>query len=716
MSGRRTRRRAVIQRMVVGSLLALAAVLLAPSVAAQPEVEANDAINATWQASGGENGPLGPRQGDVYRVGDGFAQDFARGKIFFTPQTGAHFVQGAILEKYESLGGPADGDLGFPTIDESPGRAPGSLNVTFSAPDNPVIFFTPETGARVVRGAINAAWDRLGGSTGVLGVPAEDEVYHGDLVSQKFTGGELTYNLEEKTFTTVPPEVAGQLEGLAVPDDPVSAINAARRAAGGPLGPLGKAEGPPEPIGANGLVQKFAGGKIFYTPETGARVLTGQLLQKYESVGGPAGDLGFPISGETDGGFATESRMARFAAEDGPVIFWTPDHGAVIVRGAMAAAWDRLGGAAGPLGAPTADQSENGDVITQTFTGGNVSWNRTTNTFTTEPAELADQLSGLEVPGYAGSESTAGPAAADTDDEGRFAGSWWWLLALIPLLVLIALVLFAVLRRRRGGGEDPFADDYDADDEEFGGEPEASYDGEGTPQPVPADEAARLFGDRYAQEGLGALAPHSEPSLPEVDPWSAPIQGSRAGAFGPAASAGAVGAAATGQGFTAPAPEAGPDFGVEHDVVGAPPGTAAEPETAAEAPMSAVPDRGAFDTGTFEDDENPDDVDTAPTRVIPEPQAPPRRDPLRDTGRHARIEDDEDEPQMLRTAFVLADPNAGDEPPEGYPVKASASAGRFWAPGDPGYAEVQPEIWFATAELAQANGFQPGGEAGSEDE
>ena len=160
---------------------------------------------------------LGPKDGGVYPVGDGFGQNFAGGKIFFTPATGAHIMQGAILEKYESLGGPADSDLGFPTIDEGPGRAPDSRNTTFSAPDKPVIFLTPDTGARVVRGPINAAWDKLGGSAGVLGVPAEDEAYRGDVITQKFTGGELSYDAQAKTFTTVPPDLAGQLDGLRSP-------------------------------------------------------------------------------------------------------------------------------------------------------------------------------------------------------------------------------------------------------------------------------------------------------------------------------------------------------------------------------------------------------------------------------------------------------------------------------------------------------------------
>ncbi len=44
------------------------------------------------------------------------------------------------------------------------------------------------------------------------------------------------------------------------------------------------------------------------------------------------------------------SRIATFGAADKPVIFWTPDFGAVIVRGAMNAAWDKLGRSGGGTG------------------------------------------------------------------------------------------------------------------------------------------------------------------------------------------------------------------------------------------------------------------------------------------------------------------------------------------------------------------------------
>jgi uncharacterized protein with LGFP repeats len=647
MIGRHTRRTTMMGRMAAGLLAVATALVVAPVAAAQPEADANAAITAAYDASGGPGGPLGPKQGEVYKAGEGFAQNYTGGKMFFTPATGAHFMQGAILEKYESLGGPADGDLGFPTIDEGPGRAPESRNATFSASDKPVIFWTPGTGARLVRGPINAAWDKLGGSSGTLGVPADDETYRGDVVSQKFTGGELSYNLRDKTFTTVPPDLAGQLAGLEVPDDPNSAINAARRSAGGALGPLGAAEGPPYPIGKDGLGQNFAGGKIFYSPASGAKVVTGQVLAKYESVGGPEGDLGFPTTSEVDGGLPTESRMTTFAAQDKPVIFWTPDYGAVIVRGPMNAAWGKLDAAKGPLGAPIADQTEDGDVVQQRFSGGVVSWDRSTGKFSTEPANLAAELSDLQVPGQQTPEKPDASQASDSDGDPWFSWSWWWLLALVPVLLLIALVAFTTMRNRRGNtGDDRFgydADPYGGDrfDDGFGSDVDRVYNAVGareTPSATDDDYSAATFGDRYASEGLGAVTPPMTP----LNPWEAQR----------------------------------------------------DPEDEPEQTDAA---------DHLEDsDEDPDAVDTAPTRVETLAERPVERDPLTDTGRHARIE--LDEPEATRTAFRLPVGDS-DEAPEGYPIKADTQSGRYWAPGSAGYDDAHAEIWFSSEEFAVTNGF-----------
>lgn len=165
---------------------AVVTVLLAPVVTASPTGDADDAITAAWHKAGGDNSVLGAKKGEVYPLGDGFAQNFASGKLFFTTATGAKLLYGPVLGKYESLGGPVNSDLGFPIIDEVPGLAgPDSRVSIFAASDNPVIFWTPDHGAFVVRGALNAAWDKLGSSAGVLGVPVADESFDGEVIDRK---------------------------------------------------------------------------------------------------------------------------------------------------------------------------------------------------------------------------------------------------------------------------------------------------------------------------------------------------------------------------------------------------------------------------------------------------------------------------------------------------------------------------------------------------
>ena len=112
MSWLRTLLGTVTRRAGMGLAMAAAVVLLAPIASATPESDADAAINGAWEAGGGATGPLGPKDGGVYPVGAGFGQNFAGGKVFFTPDTGAHIMQGAILDKYMSLGGPADGGAG----------------------------------------------------------------------------------------------------------------------------------------------------------------------------------------------------------------------------------------------------------------------------------------------------------------------------------------------------------------------------------------------------------------------------------------------------------------------------------------------------------------------------------------------------------------------------------------------------------------------------
>jgi uncharacterized protein with LGFP repeats len=664
----------VAMAMVFGPCTAL----LAPVAAASPLGDADNAITAAWKEAGGDNSDLGAKQGECYAAGQGFAQDFVHGKMFFTPATGPRSMTGPILDKYEALGGPAASDLGFPTMNEARGLAgPESRVSTFSASDKPLIYWTAAHGAFVVRGAINAAWDKLGSSGGALGVPVSDETYDGEVATQAFSTGRVSWNRLTKAFTTDPPDLASQLTDLQVPIDPTAAINMAWRAAGGPSGPLGAKQGDPSPVGGDGLVQNFAGGKVFFSPATGANAVETDILAKYEVLGGPGGNLGFPIANEADGGVKPASRIVPFAAADKPVIFWTPNHGAFVIRGAIKAAWDKLGGGAGKLGAPLGDQTANKDVLTQKFTDGQVSWNQAKNTFSTQPATLAASLSGLQVPGQ---KMPSGLASAPGG--GLSGGQWWrWLVVAVPTLLLVAIagLLASRWRRRRTAG-------HAAKAVAVGRGDQAGYAAvtQSVPQWSPegdTDLASSSLSDDYR----AALRPRTV-RLPSQSPsdWMPPGRA---------------------------------------DLVDEPPFS--EIESPAEFSELDEDVGNVFDEhfGEHVDEhldehfgepvdehfdeyleEDPDAVDTAPTRI-------PTAREIR-SGRHAAADAEDD-----TAHFAAAAPSAHgqlaihlpmDDPyevPDGYPVKANASFGVYYMPDSKLYEDTLAEIWFATEEIAQANGF-----------
>ena len=109
-------------------------------------------------------------------------------------------------------------------------------------------------------------------------------------------------------------------------------------------------------------------------------------------------------------------------------------------------------------------------------------------------------------------------------------------------------------------------------------------------------------------------------------------------------------------------------------------------------------------------DEDPDDVDTDPTG-IPVAGVDAR------AGRHAAA-DGEDAlvteavpiPRIASGQLAIHLPM--DDPyqvPDGYPVKANASSGLYYMPDSALYEDTQAEIWFASEEVAKANGFHKAG-------
>ncbi len=86
--------------------------------------------------------------------------------------------------------------------------------------------------------------------------------------------------------------------------------------AGGPAGTLGMPEGEEQVAGDGGRYQNFVGGTIFFSEDTGAHIVWGDIREAWEANGGAEGELGFPTSDEQD---APEGKMSEF---EGGTITW----------------------------------------------------------------------------------------------------------------------------------------------------------------------------------------------------------------------------------------------------------------------------------------------------------------------------------------------------------------------------------------------------------
>jgi uncharacterized protein with LGFP repeats len=422
------------------------------------------------------------------------------------------------------------------------------------------------------------------------------------------------------------------------------------------------------------------------------------VLAKYESLGGPVSSgLGFPVANESDGGIGPSSRIAVFSGADKPAIFWTPDHGAFVVRGAIKAAWDKLRGPTGKLGAPTSDQATDGDNVSQKFTGGKIGWNRANNTFSTDPANLAPLLSGLQV---AGQNQPSGSTGSGLPSHAKgFSWQWWWLVAGIAALLLAVLVGLLVLgwwRRRHarraaregaavGDYQDDHDDDYDADAHWPVAAEGAALDADDpdavdtTPTPVVSDPGL----SRAVFSGSGAPeAEHADDAYPE-DLFS----------------------------------EGPPEEAAEDDVFseGPPPDVAYPDDVFSEEPLpDIVHPEDVFSEGPREtvadDDVYSDDVFSEPDYSE-----------FSRTGRHhaapyAAGADEASEPsepsepsgaapgpaKRPTIHMPLADPY---QVPDGYPVKASAGSGLYYLPDSALYDDTVAEIWFASEDAALSSGF-----------
>jgi len=119
----------------------------------------------------GAQGVLGYPTSNEIPVRGGAVNHFQGGDIYWSPGTGAHEVQGRILDKYNAFGA-SSGLLGFPLTDET--NTPTKFG-KYNHFANGYIYWTPSTDAHEVHGAILNYWAAQGYENSRFGFPVSDE-------------------------------------------------------------------------------------------------------------------------------------------------------------------------------------------------------------------------------------------------------------------------------------------------------------------------------------------------------------------------------------------------------------------------------------------------------------------------------------------------------------------------------------------------------------
>lgn len=197
------------------------------------------AIRDKWLSLGGLGSFLGPAITSETPTPDGIGRynhfrgggPADRASIYWTPETGAHEIHGAIRDKWAALGWE-NGVLGYPTTDESgPPDGIGRFNHFRKGSIDGSIYWRDGKGAFEVHGAIRDKWASMGWEGSLLGYPVIDE--------------------------------SGTPDG-------------------------------------RGRYNHFDGGSIYWTPQTGAHEVHGDIREKWKSMGWETSSLGYPISDEED--------------------------------------------------------------------------------------------------------------------------------------------------------------------------------------------------------------------------------------------------------------------------------------------------------------------------------------------------------------------------------------------------------------------------------
>ena len=247
------------------------------STGAHPVLADSGKTGPAWHAGGGLATYGFPTQ-DETPVGAGTIQRFSTGRILTWTARGIIQIwsKGAIGVRWVARG--SEYGLGLPTAKETCGLRNGGCYQLFTGG---AIYWSPSTGAHIVRGGIASRWASSGGQNGFLGYPRATQVcgQRAGGCLQSFQGGTIYWSPATGAWT-----VKGAIGGR------YSASGAHRGSLGYPVAL--EACGQP----ASGCIQRFQFGTIYWSPATGAWSSRGAVGSRYAAAGAHRGSLGYPTA------------------------------------------------------------------------------------------------------------------------------------------------------------------------------------------------------------------------------------------------------------------------------------------------------------------------------------------------------------------------------------------------------------------------------------
>lgn len=167
---------------------------------------------------------------------------------------------------------------------------------------------------------------------------------------------------------------------------------------------LGAPRGRHERLGdGQQYLRRFDGGAICWSSRTGAHEVHGPVAERWEALGAEASILGFPITDSAPVAWPDgTTRPGGHAHFEGGSIYWSPEHGSLVVRGMVRDIWALLRWERGALGLPVGDTRLDDDgVLSARFEHGRIAW-----------SSAAGPL--VEISGAGAAGSRAGASGAST--------------------------------------------------------------------------------------------------------------------------------------------------------------------------------------------------------------------------------------------------------------------------------------------------------------